>query len=193
MANSLHSSDGNHALLQEGVVEKPEPAVAEAQEIPKKHEGGQVQCELKIQVIDDTALIEHSAAANTTKEVVKVEKKPKRRVRKSRKKKDALERAAGEKKGKESTSPAAMYSRKEMEALRFECLEDQKRKWIEVYCALGPSVAEEYDALVDSANNHHKNCVANLNFDPRPPIQNSANLFAVAAMVKANPLVISAH
>ncbi|KAG5530912.1 hypothetical protein RHGRI_025757 [Rhododendron griersonianum] len=50
-----------------------------------------------------------------------------------------------------------------MEALRFVNLEAQQKKWVEVYCGLGPNVARDYDGLIDSNNQNH----IQVNFDPR--------------------------
>lgn len=58
-----------------------------------------------------------------------------------------------------------VYKREELEGLRWYVgMEQQKKKWIEVYCGLELSVAKEYDHLVAS-NSKHGNYV---NFDPRP-------------------------
>lgn len=56
-----------------------------------------------------------------------------------------------------------VYSRKEMEALRFLNVGKQRKIWSEVYCGLGPNVASEYNDLVNYANQKHNQ----LNFDPR--------------------------
>ncbi|RAL52253.1 hypothetical protein DM860_016102 [Cuscuta australis] len=56
-----------------------------------------------------------------------------------------------------------VYSRKELEAMRFLNLEGQMKKWIEVYSGLGIDVQKEYDGLLRSAT-QKKNLV---NFDPR--------------------------
>lgn len=42
------------------------------------------------------------------------------------------------------------YSRKEMEALRFENVVEQRRTWKNIYNGLGPLVRKEYDFLVSS-------------------------------------------
>ncbi|XP_019175314.1 PREDICTED: gem-associated protein 2-like [Ipomoea nil] len=55
------------------------------------------------------------------------------------------------------------YSRKELEAMRFVSLEEQKKKWIEVYCGLGADVQKEYDGLLRSI--HQKQPL--VDFDPR--------------------------
>ncbi|KAI3706279.1 hypothetical protein L6452_23902 [Arctium lappa] len=59
------------------------------------------------------------------------------------------------------------YSMKDMEALRYEGMEEQKKKWVEIYCGFGPVVAKEYDGLCGSrhGDDEKENYV---NFDPRP-------------------------
>nr|GEW58381.1 hypothetical protein [Tanacetum cinerariifolium] len=58
------------------------------------------------------------------------------------------------------------YLKDEIEALRYVGVEEQKRKWSEVYCGLGDVVAKEYDCLVgfkdgcDGDGNY-------VSFDPR--------------------------
>ncbi|XP_073284248.1 uncharacterized protein [Primulina huaijiensis] len=93
----------------------------------------------------------------------KREKKPRRRRAKHRKNKDTVNRViAFEKK----ENKGLVYSRKEMEALRFEDLDGQKKKWLEVYCGLCPSEALEYDDLVNSDDNFEPTFC--FDFDPRP-------------------------
>ncbi|KAI3459759.1 hypothetical protein Pfo_016422 [Paulownia fortunei] len=219
MANLSHSANRKHSVVIPGkedthyvvvrksdaydaiFANKPKMGVPEIQEVAKKQEEGQVQysekCALKIQVIDDTALIETSLNGNgrfnRNRQGSKKEKKPKRRGGNDRKKKETVEEAihahaSVEKKGKKRL--VLVYSREEMEALRFEDLDDQKKKWVEVYCGLGALVAKEYDGLVSSANIHQKHNVPNLDFDPRPQFQKSANLDAEAAIGKENHLKI---
>ncbi|KAL0358460.1 UNVERIFIED_CONTAM: hypothetical protein Sangu_0695400 [Sesamum angustifolium] len=162
----------------------------EEQTTVKIQEEEQVQCSekcaLKNPMIDDAAFIEGSLLGNgkcdgdgngternrkreETKE--KKEKKPKRRGGRARKNKDILNFTSNEKNEKR-----LQYSRKEMEALRFQELEDQKKKWVEVYCGLGQQVAQEYDGLVDLAKLHQKHGVPSVDFDPRPQFLKSANL-----------------
>ncbi|KAK6122857.1 hypothetical protein DH2020_043383 [Rehmannia glutinosa] len=194
MANSLHSANGNHTVPVPGqedtqyvVVQEsdacdailpndPKIGVTEIQEFAAKHE------ERQILVIDDTAVIETSRIGigkfdrnrQEIKKEKKKKKKPKRRDVKAWKRKENVEEGnhshvSVEKKGKKRLN--LVYSREEMEALRFEGLEDQKRKWVEVYCELGALVAQEYDGLVNSANIHQ-----NHNLDPRARFQKSANI-----------------
>ncbi|KAL2249425.1 UNVERIFIED_CONTAM: hypothetical protein Sindi_2416200 [Sesamum indicum] len=166
-----------------------DPAIIE-QTTAKIQEEEQVQCSekcaLKNPMIDDTAFIQVSLLGNgkcdgdgngternrkpeETKEIK--EKKPKRRGGRARKNKDFLNFTPNEKNEKR-----LQYSRKEMEALRFQELEDQKKKWVEVYCGLGQQVAQEYDGLAELANIHQKHGVPSFDFDPRPQFLKSANL-----------------
>ncbi|CAK9171284.1 unnamed protein product [Ilex paraguariensis] len=61
-----------------------------------------------------------------------------------------------EKKGDEAKT---VYSRREMQAMRYVDMEEQRKKWIEVYCGLGPAVAREYDGLVECQQQHRKKMV----------------------------------
>uniref|UniRef100_A0A2N9ELG7 Gem-associated protein 2 n=1 Tax=Fagus sylvatica TaxID=28930 RepID=A0A2N9ELG7_FAGSY len=104
---------------------------------------------LKIEVIDETALIEvndqcaeRKGNKNGNQEV---DGKKARLVTKS---------GDGTKK---------VYSRKEMEALRFANLEEQRKNWKEIYEGLGAAVAREYEDLASSK--HQKQI--RVNFDPR--------------------------
>lgn len=166
-----------------------------------------VKCALKIQVIDDTALIGSVSAHpppsrprvvvdnhmernvgnnkknnnNNQETVVGYEKKLRRRGKGPKKcwetsgndKVDFTQKMVDPQKGCEKKADDAQeeeqkkrcaYSRKEMEALRFVNVEEQKKKWVEIYCGFGPSVTKEYDGLVDC--NHQKHI--RVNFDPRP-------------------------
>ncbi|KAK4381908.1 hypothetical protein Sango_2923000 [Sesamum angolense] len=176
--------DAQFVAIQESIfANKRKVGVPEIQETAKNQDDGQVQCGLNIQVIDDTALIDPSLVGNgktdRNGQESEKEKKPKRRGGKARRKKEALNarvetQASLEKKGKKRL--VVEYSRKEMEALRFKNLEDQKKKWAEVYSGLGAFVAQEYDGLVNSVNIHQKQRVPGFEFDPRSRFQNSANL-----------------
>lgn len=48
----------------------------------------------------------------------------------------------------ENAEKKKVYKRNELEALRFEGIEEQKKKWVEVYCGLIPVVQKEYDRLL---------------------------------------------
>ncbi|KAL0432936.1 UNVERIFIED_CONTAM: hypothetical protein Slati_2627900 [Sesamum latifolium] len=167
--------DAQFVAIQESIfANKRKTGVPEIQETAKNQDDG---CGLNIQVIDDTALIDPSLVRNGQES--EKEKKPKRRGGKARRKKEALNarvetQASLEKKGKKRL--VVEYSRKEMEALRFKDLEDQKKKWTEAYGGLGAFVAQEYDGLVNSVNIHQKQRVPGFEFDPRSRFQKSANL-----------------
>ncbi|KAL8245592.1 hypothetical protein R6Q59_011850 [Mikania micrantha] len=74
-----------------------------------------------------------------------------------------------------------VYFREEIESLRYVGMEQQKKKWIEVYCGLGSAVAKEYDNLFGSKHDEEGNYV---NFDPRSQftIKNSAAADTVGNM-----------
>ncbi|XP_052208039.1 uncharacterized protein LOC127811882 isoform X2 [Diospyros lotus] len=55
------------------------------------------------------------------------------------------------------------YSREELMAMRSVNLEEQRKKWIQAYCGLEPTVAREYDGLVGCNRQKH----IQVNFDPR--------------------------
>ncbi|KAK9288355.1 hypothetical protein L1049_016808 [Liquidambar formosana] len=162
-----------------------------------KGNDGSITCSLKIEVIDETALIESVSLSNTGngcgKETGlmgfaentqrncknngkyemdgKKEKRPRRRGKGAKKgfemndKRNALTHICEARNdcGKNKGEGKRVYSRKEMEALRFVNVEKQQKMWYEVYCGLGPSVAKEYNDLVNCANQKH----IRLNFDPR--------------------------
>ncbi|KAL2456939.1 uncharacterized protein Fot_56583 [Forsythia ovata] len=130
------------------------------------------KCTLKIQVIDETALIESPCLGNGTfnngkfheTQGIKL-KRPRRRGSKAAKNLETSGTRSQDcghtgKKGKQRL----VYSRKEMEALRYVGLEAQKNTWIGIYCGLGPVVAKEYDELT----HHQKHNATSFDFDPRP-------------------------
>ncbi|KAK4433794.1 hypothetical protein Salat_0542100 [Sesamum alatum] len=171
--------DAQFVAVQESIFANKRKMGVGVQETAKKQD----ECGLNIQVIDDTALIDPSLVGNEKIErnvqESEKEKKPKRRGGKARRKKEAMNarvetQAALEKKGKKRL--VVEYSRKEMEALRFKDLDDQKKKWAEVYSGLGAFVAQEYDGLLNSVNIHQKQRVPGFDFDPRSRFQKSANL-----------------
>ncbi|KAH6770305.1 hypothetical protein C2S52_015108 [Perilla frutescens var. hirtella] len=108
-------------------------------------------------------------------------KRPRRRGGKARKYhevSDCYPNVRREKKGR-------MYSREELEALRFEKVEEQKKKWVEVYCGLDPVVVAEYDELERA---REKDRMPSFNFDPRPQFQKLANLGEVCPKVEGDNL-----
>ncbi|GER27872.1 survival of motor neuron protein-interacting protein [Striga asiatica] len=101
-------------------------------------------------------------------------KKPRRRGGNARKNKAVLNCYPIENREKKGH----WYSRKEMEVLRFQGVEEQKKKWVEVYCGLGPLVQREYDELVKSEKTREEDSFPSFDFDfdPRPQFQKSADL-----------------
>lgn len=69
-----------------------------------------------------------------------------------------------------------MYSRDELEALRLEKPEEQKKKWLEIYCRLGPEVMEEFDGLARMNMRREKDNTPIFDFDPRPQFQKPTSL-----------------
>ncbi|KAK6146295.1 hypothetical protein DH2020_020164 [Rehmannia glutinosa] len=186
---NVQESDAYDAVLSN----EPKITVPEIVEetSAKKQEEEQVRCSEKcaheIQVIEDTALVETSLLGNgklntdgdgskrywkrqETEE--KKEKKSKRRGGKARKNKAILNFYSIENKEKKGQQ----YSRKEMEALRFEGLDEQKMRWVEVYCGLSPLVAQEYDGLVKLDKTHQEDSLPSFDFDPRCQFKKSADL-----------------
>lgn len=113
---------------------------------------------LKIEVIDDTALIEPivgprivNGKKNHSKEDVEG-KNAKRTRRKGKGKKTESEKVEGSAQvdWRSGDGTKTMYSREEMEALRFVGVAEQRKLWREIYSGLGPSVAREYMSLVGS-------------------------------------------
>ncbi|KAK2990657.1 hypothetical protein RJ640_007791 [Escallonia rubra] len=144
---------------------------------------------LKIEVLDDTSLVQtvseergSMGAANypkwngdqkNVKQEMdgKNEKRSRKRGGKGRKKRMVEAQNGFQKKGSGSEH---VYSMKEMEALRFVNVDEQRKKWIEVYCGLGPAIAGEYDGLVDC--NYQKQF--EVNFDPRQQFRRKEAAYA---------------
>ncbi|KAJ0034092.1 hypothetical protein Pint_25708 [Pistacia integerrima] len=141
-----------------------------------------VRPSLRIEVIDDTALIEtvrvpkvierNGKKGETEQEVDGKKARRSRRKAKDAKKasemsekiKNLTDYGAGQDGGlKDGKQEKIMYSRKEMEALRFVNIVEQRKMWRDVYTGLGPVVMTEYDDLFSSK--HQKHIL--LNFDPR--------------------------
>ncbi|XP_055814060.1 uncharacterized protein LOC129883407 isoform X2 [Solanum dulcamara] len=137
---------------------------------------GSVRCSLKIEVIDDTAMIDISQVGKSCSIDKKIKGFDGKSVR-NRKKKTAnhqVEKENGEKmvarkakgrnmeEAKEKNVPISdgseekrVYCRKELETLRFVRMEEQRKMWVEVYCGLGDTVQKEYDGLLDSNTQKH--------------------------------------
>ncbi|KAL9431690.1 hypothetical protein AB3S75_026815 [Citrus x aurantiifolia] len=137
---------------------------------------GDVGRPVKIQVIDDTALIEsvrvprigngclkdRGIIAGTAKMLQRNEKKQQvdgKKAKRSRRKgkdmkmvsvsarlvQDEKDSGLNNRKGAK-----IMYSREEMEAVKFFNIVQQRKLWRDVYTGLGPTVMKEYDNLVSS-------------------------------------------
>ncbi|CAA2999391.1 Hypothetical predicted protein [Olea europaea subsp. europaea] len=135
--------------------------------VKKQEQLDSLEKRLKIQVIDETALIESPCLGIGKRQETQVAKEKRQKRRRSKAAKNVETSGTGSQdcnyignKGKKRL----VYSRKEMEALRFVGLEAQKNKWIEIYCRLGPLVAKEYDELT----HHQKHNATGFDFDPRP-------------------------
>ncbi|XP_070041987.1 uncharacterized protein [Nicotiana tomentosiformis] len=137
---------------------------------------GSVRCSLKIEVIDDTAMIDISQGGksrtvdkrfksgtnrkkkNANHQVEKengekmVARKAKGRTMAEAKEKNVLISDGFKRKGGEEKM---VYRRKELENLRFIGIEEQRKKWVEVYCGLGDTVQKEYDGLLQSNTQNH--------------------------------------
>ncbi|KAK4356750.1 hypothetical protein RND71_022360 [Anisodus tanguticus] len=114
---------------------------------------GSVRCSLKIELFDDTAMIDISQVGKS----YSVDNKFRGFDGKSgrnRKKNNATHQQNGQKMvAKEKNvviSEKRIYCRKELENLRFIGMEEQRKMWVEVYCGLGDTVQKEYDALLHS-------------------------------------------
>ncbi|GFQ06391.1 gem-associated protein 2 [Phtheirospermum japonicum] len=152
------------------------------------------KCAIEFQVIDDTLLIDSPLLGNaklnngvdgTQRQEIenKKAKRPRRRGGKARKNKVILEIypiVNKEKKGHQ-------YSRHEMEVLRFDELDEQKKRWVEVYCGLSPLVQEEYDGLVELCKTRKEDSVPSFDFDPRLQFQKSADLVADNQSITSDP------
>ncbi|KAF5465300.1 hypothetical protein F2P56_015320 [Juglans regia] len=149
---------------------------------------------LKIEVIDQTALIkfnDHCAGRKENKDVKQeVDGKKVRRSRRKAKKdfelngrpKNVLVKGQNENGCRNNgDGTKKVYSRKEMEALRFVNIVEQREIWKEIYNMLGAAVAREYDDLASSKNQKH----IHLNLDPRPRFAKKEGAPAILRIVAA--------
>ncbi|KAK4778507.1 hypothetical protein SAY86_006035 [Trapa natans] len=155
---------------------------------------------LKIEVIDDTAVIEPIAGSrilNETKSNSREDAEGKNTAKRTRRKGQV--RKTGSEKAEYSAQVSwksggdgakIVYSREEMEALRFVGVAEQKKLWKEIYNALGPAVAKEYMSL--SGSKHHQQQGKSSSESPRPLRRSTRPgvLGAIAGTGRANPLTI---
>lgn len=130
----------------------------------EKKDDGSVRCSLKIEVIDDTAMIDISQVGKSCS----IDKNFDGKSGRNRKKKNANQMVtvkAKDRKIEEKNvnggckinggEEKRVYCRKELENLRFVGMEQQRKMWVELYCGLGDTVQKEYDGLVDSNTQKH--------------------------------------
>ncbi|KAL1544906.1 hypothetical protein AAHA92_21697 [Salvia divinorum] len=187
---SIHSDvvqvSGSHEAVLSNIAEIGAMGTDE-----KEHKEVQVNCSTKcareVRTIDPTELInnDENGSKKNWKQQEPKEKKPRRRGGKCRRNNSGLMNCypieRREKKG-------LMYSRGELEALRFDMLEEQKKKWFEIYCRLGPAVVDEYDGLLKLNTAREKDSIPGFDFDPRPQFQKYANLGEVCPKVEGDLL-----
>lgn len=105
-----------------------------------------------IEVIDETALLD--SIPKTSKNG----KQSRRRANKKTHKRNVTETddAAVRNISSSSNSNSSKYSRKEMEAMRFVNVSQQRKFWKDVYASLETTVANEYDTLVAAVLNNRQ-------------------------------------
>ncbi|KAI4338855.1 hypothetical protein MLD38_023864 [Melastoma candidum] len=163
-----------------------------------RNEGSDLRKSLTIEVIDDTAVIEQvpirefcgmakkeigiPTRPKNQKEVMDGEKAAERKkVRGAWGKAKSLHRSEKMMHGKQENINShsqksedgrrLTYSIKDMEALRFVNVIEQRRFWRRVYDGLGP-VAKEYVRLLSSGNNSYQHAQHGSNFDcMQPPLR----------------------
>ncbi|KAL3360237.1 hypothetical protein AABB24_016641 [Solanum stoloniferum] len=157
-----------HFVADESSIKKNDEAKSSFN-MEEKKDDGSVRCSLKIEVIDDTAMIDISQVGKSCsidKNIKGFDGKSGR----NRKKKNANQMVAIKAKvrnmeeAKEKNvngckinggEEKRVYCRKELENLRFVGMEQQRKMWVEVYCGLGDTVQKEYDGLADSNTQKH--------------------------------------
>lgn len=177
-----------------------------------------VKCSLKVEFIDGIALIQPAVASHkeigSTKGWVKNGKQEvdANKDKQSRRRGKSIKRDS-DSKGKQSSltqtaearvlcnedGSKIVYSRKEMEALRFVNVEAQREMWKKIYDGLGFAVAAAYDDLAScnhqKVSKHQKHI--RLNFDPRKRFEKKelapSILGLVAGKGRGNNLKIHVH
>lgn len=125
-------------------------ASPETSESSKVGDNNSVKCAWRIDVIDDTALIETDALENKQRRLKRlVETAKMKNVMAD----DGIVKNVGlnvDIFAEKNAEGKKVYSREDLEALRYQGLDGQKKTWVAAYCGLGPSVQNEYDELVVS-------------------------------------------
>ncbi|RVW59931.1 hypothetical protein CK203_086958 [Vitis vinifera] len=155
-------------------------SVEAGEKMVQNGDGGKVKPlrgKLKIEVIDDTAVIDSTAIPRSgngcSRQKSKQETDERRDKRTRRKAKGGKQGLEANGKGKivaqivevqkNESGAKRVYSRKEMEVLRYINSEEQRKMWMEIRCSLGPVVLKEYDGLENCTNHKH----IRVKFDPR--------------------------
>lgn len=182
---SIRNDVVRDSYIYESVLSAISVAISAEERKEQKSQGAQVKCSgicateirvsepAQLQAIDWKVNGEENGCKRISTEQEPQKKRAKRRGGKARRNNQVsncyptIERR--EKKG-------LMYSREELEALRLEKPEEQKKKWLEIYCRLGPEVVEEFDGLARMNMRREKDNTPIFEFDPRPQFQKSASL-----------------
>lgn len=147
---------------------------------------------LKIELIDDTAVIDSTSVPGNgngyrgeKKKQGTDERRDKRIRRRSKCGKQGLDaNGKGKMVGKiveaqkNESGRKWVYSRKEMEVLRYVNSEEQRKMWMHIRCCLGPVVLKEYDGLEICTNQKH----IRVNFDPRQQFSKKEGVPTVLSM-----------
>ncbi|KAJ0903588.1 hypothetical protein HanPSC8_Chr07g0271611 [Helianthus annuus] len=135
---------------------------------------------LPTESIDERKPEQNVGIAEGLKRNEKTEIKKEKRVRKrgkglKKQANDDFERVSVCDCDKRGDKARVVYTREEIEGLRDVGIEQQKKKWFEVYCGLGSAVAKEYDHLAGCKHDEEGNYVS---FDPRLQFANKKGVAA---------------
>ena len=182
--NHLVKSDDleswNETVVKSFKTNSRHKSVEAGEKMVQNGDGGKVKPlrgKLKIEVIDDTAVIDSTSIPRSgngcSRQKSKQETDERRDKRTRRKAKGGKQGLEANGKGKivaqiveaqkNESGTKRVYSRKEMEVLRYINSEEQRKMWMEIRCSLGPVVLKEYDGLENCTNHKH----IRVNFDPR--------------------------
>ncbi|GMH08709.1 hypothetical protein Nepgr_010549 [Nepenthes gracilis] len=139
----------------------------------------QKTCSFKIEVIDDTAVIDASKIVESSGRVdrkieldAKKEKRSRRRTKTSRKVSEGNGKLSNPNGCKiEGHGFKILYTREQMEAMRFLNVKGQKKMWQQIYNGLPSCFRRQYDELADFR--HHKH--GRLSLDPHQTVRRNSN------------------
>ena len=144
-----------------------------------------------LEVIDDTAVIDCTLITSGNgygSEKIRPRTDEKREKRTRRREKGGKQGLEGNGKGnnvgrivevlKSGSGRKRIYSRKEMEVLRYVNTEEQLKMWMVVRCSLGSVVLKEYDGLEKCVNQKR----IRVNFDPRQQFAKKEEAPAILGM-----------